>query len=598
MGQRPLTIAGNGLGQSSTAARPDADRPSRLRLARLFHCRIGEQLGTHPLRERDVTNSRRSNCPDSGHHFGTPKGVPITQFCDENRLSNRKRMSLFADVCRAVQHAHQKGVIHRDLKPSNVMATIHNGEPFIKIIDFGVAKAINQELTEKTLFTSYGQLVGTPQYMSPEQAQISSVDVDTRSDVYSLGVLLFELLTGSTPLNPKRLLESGYDEMRRIIREEDSPKPSEHLRVAESNLTDVAVQRSSNPSGIKRFLAGDVDWIVMQSLDKDRDRRYSTAENLADDIERFLNGEPIEARPPSRIYRLKKFVGKNQGTVVASSVVAAAIIVGLVVTSWALVRVKQEVALTTIAKSELEHANAQLSVKNKYLRDKFLHEAISSAMSPNRDRTLRSLGIAEEAGASESSCEMVRGILARSEGKLDEALGLLTRASELDPTNLAAMCELFGVSFDKGEYVEFNRLKMAIFDMEPITAEDFVFKGKAYLIMWMHDEALELIKQGKKMHPTPLFQVIHADALGDAGFQEQDLNRIKTAYDELVDAQSLLGTDHAGIRSAMLDVIRQYVSVARLKNETCDHLIPIGDECADFLADSKVPTRQLARALY
>ena len=525
-------------------------------------------------------------------------GVPITQFCDENRLSNRKRMSLFTDVCRAVQHAHQKGVIHRDLKPSNVMATIHNGEPFIKIIDFGVAKAINQELTEKTLFTSYGQLVGTPQYMSPEQAQISSVDVDTRSDVYSLGVLLFELLTGSTPLCPKRLRESGYDEMRRIIREEDSPKPSEHLDGVECNLTDVAEHRSSNLLGIKRFLAGDVDWIVMQSLDKDRERRYSTAENLADDIQRFLNGEPIEARPPSRIYRIKKFVTKNQGTVVASSVVAAALIAGLVSASWALVRVKQEATQTKNAKSQLEQVNAELASTNQRLRGKFLHDAISLAMSPNRDLTMWSLSVAKEAGVSESNCEMVRGILARTEGQLDLAADLLTRAVELDPTNLAARCELFGVSWDKGEINEFGRLGSPISDMDPVTAEDFVFKGKAYLIMFQPEVALELIEQGKQIHPNPLFDVIHADALGDVGFGLKDLDMIKSAYDELVHAQSLLRPEHAGVRATMLTTISRYVAVAKVRNEEYEHLIPKGDECANFLASSKDPVRQLARAFY
>ena len=292
--------------------------------------------------------------------------------------------------------------------------------------------------------------------------------------------------------------------------------------------------------------------------------------------------------------------------------VAAAVIVGLVATSWALVRVNQEAEETKIAKSQLENANAQLAItnknladanaklgdKNKHLRDKFLHEAISSAMSPNRERTLRSLKIAKEAGATASSCETVQGILARSEGKLDLALNLLKRAVELDPTNLAAKCEMFGVLFDKGEYVEFDGLKMEILYMEPLTAEDFVFKGKAYLIMWMHDEALSLIEQGQEMHPNPIFQVMHADALGDIGFHTKNVDLINTAYQELVDAQSLLGSDHAGIRSAMLDVIRQYVAVARLQDEKYEHLIPIGDECATFLTDSKVPTMQLARALY
>ena len=313
VGQRPLTIAGNGLGQSSTAARPDADRPSRLRLARLFHCRIGEQLGTHPLRERDVTNSRRSNCPDSGHHFGTPKGVPITEYCDSNRLTTRERLKLFIPVCQAIQHAHQKGVIHRDIKPSNVLVTLYDGVPVPKVIDFGVAKATHQPLTEKTMFTELGQIIGTFEYMSPEQAEMNQLDVDTRSDVYSLGVLLYELLTGSTPISSRQLRRSGLDNMLRTLREYDPPKPSTRLSESKETLPTVSLVRRAEPTKLCQLVRGDLDWIAMKALEKDRTRRYDTANGLARDIDRFLRDEPVEASPPTSRYRFNKFARRNKG---------------------------------------------------------------------------------------------------------------------------------------------------------------------------------------------------------------------------------------------------------------------------------------------
>ena len=329
MGQRPLTIAGNGLGQSSTAARPDADRPSRLRLARLFHCRIGEQLGTHPLRERDVTNSRRSNCPDSGHHFGTPKGVPLTQYCDDQRLTPTQRLELFIPVCLAVQHAHQKGIIHRDIKPSNVLVALYDDQPVPKVIDFGVAKAVNQRLTEKTMFTRYGQVVGTLEYMSPEQAKLNQLDIDTRSDIYSLGVLLYELLTGSTPIEQERLRSAAFDEVLRVIREEDPPKPSTRLS-SSATLAVLAANRNTEPRKLEGLVRGDLDWIVMKAVAKQRGDRYQTADALAADIRRHLHDEPIEARRPSAIGRVVRVMRRNKVPTALSTLVLLACTVAAV----------------------------------------------------------------------------------------------------------------------------------------------------------------------------------------------------------------------------------------------------------------------------
>jgi serine/threonine-protein kinase len=240
------------------------------------------------------------------------KGVPITEYCDQNRVSICERLELFASVCQAVQHAHQKGIIHRDLKPSNVLITLHDGTAAVKVIDFGVAKAIGQQLTDKTIYTQFSQMVGTPLYMSPEQAWQSGLDVDTRSDIYSLGVLLYELLTGTTPFDNERLRDVGYDEMRRIIREEEPPKPSTRISTLGQAATTVSTQRQSEPKRLSRLFRGELDWIVMKALEKDRNRRYETANGLAGDIERYLRNEPVLACPPSAGYRFRKFARRNK----------------------------------------------------------------------------------------------------------------------------------------------------------------------------------------------------------------------------------------------------------------------------------------------
>ncbi len=264
------------------------------------------------------------------------KGVQITKYCDEKHLSLRERLELMLPVCQAVQHAHQKGIIHRDIKPSNVLVAEYDNHAAPKVIDFGVAKAISQKLTERTMFTEFGQVLGTMEYMSPEQSKLNQLDIDTRSDIYSLGVLLYELLTGSTPFEGKRLHEAAFDEMLRIIREEEPPKPS--TRVSSSDtLPSIAANRHTEPARLSKDVRGELDWIVMKALEKDRDRRYDSANNLAADLERYLRNETVEAGPASAAYRLRKFVRRHKFGVAASAAIAAAVLAGITGTTYGLI---------------------------------------------------------------------------------------------------------------------------------------------------------------------------------------------------------------------------------------------------------------------
>src|SRR5205809_1564297 len=256
------------------------------------------------------------------------RGIKITEYCDQNNLSTTERLKLFTQVCHAIQHAHQKGIIHRDIKPSNILVTLHDGVPVPKVIDFGIAKATQGRLTDQTLFTAFEQFIGTPAYMSPEQAEFGGLDVDTRSDIYSLGVLLYELLTGKTPFDAKELLAAGMEEMRRTIREKEPVRPSTRLStMLEGELTTTAKHRQTDAPKLVHLLRGDLDWIVMKCLEKDRTRRYETANGLAMDVKRHLGNEPVVARPPSAGYRLQKLVRRNKLAFAAAAAVLAALLV-------------------------------------------------------------------------------------------------------------------------------------------------------------------------------------------------------------------------------------------------------------------------------
>ena len=269
-------------------------------------------------------------------------GVPITRFCDEHLLGGDERLRLFMDVCAAINHAHQKGLIHRDIKPSNVLVTLDGDKPVVKVIDFGVAKATEGRLTEHTFHTRFEQLVGTPAYMSPEQADSSCLDVDTRSDIYSLGVLLYELLTGQTPFDSNKLLESGMVEMCRTLRETEPPPPSTLLTsLGNTRLAAMAARHHAEPLQLISSLRGDLDWIVMKAMEKDRGRRYETVNGLALDLQRYLDHEPVLARPPSRIYRLQKLVRRNRVAFAAGTAVVAALIIGLGTSTWLFVRERE-----------------------------------------------------------------------------------------------------------------------------------------------------------------------------------------------------------------------------------------------------------------
>jgi len=294
------------------------------------------------------------------------KGVPLTVYCDTHKLSIEQRLNLFMQLCSAIQHAHQKGIIHRDLKPSNILVENHDDKPVSKIIDFGLAKATTGlQLTDNTLFTGFGNIIGTPLYMSPEQANLSAIDIDTRADIYALGTILYELLTGSTPITRDAIKKTALDEMLKMIREQDAPTPSSRLSTSESRPS-IAANRDTEPERLGRFIKGELDWIVMKALAKERSRRYETANDFARDIQRFLNDEPVLAGPPSTTYKLRKFVSRNRASTVAVSLVLLALCVGVSGIVWGLVEARRQQAIAVAAadaeRQARQHAEEQRAV--------------------------------------------------------------------------------------------------------------------------------------------------------------------------------------------------------------------------------------------
>jgi eukaryotic-like serine/threonine-protein kinase len=313
-----------------------AGMDSRQVLARFGAERQALALMDHP----NIAKVLDAGATDDGRPYFVMelvKGVPITRFCDERRLTTRERIELAIPVCQAVQHAHQKGVIHRDLKPSNILVALYDDKPVPKVIDFGVAKAAGPRLTDQTLYTEFGAIVGTLEYMSPEQAQLNQLDIDTRSDIYSLGVLIYELLAGSTPLDRKRMTQAAFLEVLRVIREEDSPPPSVRLSTTEE-LPSIAACRHVEPRRLSGLVRGELDWIVMKALEKDRSRRYETANGLAADLRRYLDDEPVQACPPTAAYRLSKFARKNRFALSTASAFAAVLIAASAISLWQAVR--------------------------------------------------------------------------------------------------------------------------------------------------------------------------------------------------------------------------------------------------------------------
>jgi serine/threonine protein kinase len=287
-------------------------------------------------------------------------GLRITTYCDENHLDARQRLNLFIQVCQAIQHAHQKGIIHRDIKPSNILVTLRDGVPVPKVIDFGIAKAMAEKLANTTVYTEYGQFIGTPAYMSPEQAEMSGLDVDTRSDIYSLGVLLYELLTGRTPFDQKELVNSGLYEMQRTLREDEPQRPSTMLTsLSNTDLTATAKFRHAEPPKLIKCIKGDLDWIVMKTLEKDRARRYETANGLGMDIQRYLNCEPIVARPPSQFYRLRKLVRRNKVVFAAGTIVAVTLVIGLSASTWLFLREREALTVQARLRQEAEQSRIE-----------------------------------------------------------------------------------------------------------------------------------------------------------------------------------------------------------------------------------------------
>ncbi len=437
------------------------------------------------------------------------KGIPITLYCDRHRLSTRKRLLLFAQVCHAIHHAHQKGIIHRDIKPSNVLVYNQDGEAIPKVIDFGVAKATSQHLTERTMFTKQGQLIGTPEYMSPEQADLTEVHVDTTSDVYSLGVLLYELLTGALPFESDTLRAAAFDEIRRIIREEEPPKPSARLSALGEGASDIAGLRQVSLSALTRRVRGELDWITMRAMEKDRSRRYQSASECALDIERFLRDEPVVAGPPSAAYRLTKLAKRHRRAFASLAAVVAALALGL------------GFSTTMFFKAESAREAAESEARKAERINVFLQDMLGSAHPAEQGRDVTVREVLDEA-AIQIETELgeqaeIRAAVRNTIGATYSELGLYDAAERHLRESLATRQRILGgdhpdVAKGLNDLAVLLRRRGELADAEPLMLQTIEMRRRLFgedhpeIASVLNDYATLLQRQGKYAEAEPAFQ--------------------------------------------------------------------------------------------
>jgi serine/threonine protein kinase len=487
------------------------------------------------------------------------RGIRITDYCDQNNLDTAKRIELFIKVCQAVQHAHQKGIIHRDLKPSNILVTLHDGAPVPKVIDFGIAKATDGRLTEQTVYTQLYEFIGTPAYISPEQAEMSGLDIDTRSDIYSLGVLLYELLTGKTPFDSKELIDSGLDGMRRTIREAEPMAPSTRLNtMVDNDLTDAARRRSVEGPRLVHFVKGDLDWIVMKALEKDRTRRFETANAMAADLRRFLQNEPVEARPPSSWYRFQKMARRNKAAFAAVSGIAAALVLGLAVSLHLYFKEREEMRMLRQAEVEEVTLRKQAETGLEIEREARAHAEVG--------QKLWQAGVLMSQDKMDEAAELMKGVplIPQSTAiwnvlgmvnaryqRLDKAITNYMNGANAQPTNYLAFHCLLPLLARTGRTNEYAEWRSKTLDEYETTREPEVAENLAldFLLLPTPEaevkRVLKMLDSGEGSHPTPFAEL----ARGLAEYREGQYEAAAQREAKAMDQQS---TDNAKLQARLV----------------------------------------------